>query len=39
MICGITAGAADVERRIAQGFTLLIGDEAMIRAGHKVAQR
>ena len=35
MICGITASAADVERRLAQGFTLLIGDDAMIRAGHQ----
>jgi 4-hydroxy-2-oxoheptanedioate aldolase len=39
MICGITASAGDVERRITQGFTLLIGDDAMIRAGHKVAGR
>lgn len=39
MVCGITAGAADVERRIQQGFTLLIGDDAMIRAGHKAAKR
>ena len=39
MICGITASAADVERRIAQGFTLLIGDDAMIRAGHRLAGR
>ncbi|MGD9904040.1 MAG: aldolase/citrate lyase family protein [Vicinamibacterales bacterium] len=39
MICGITAGAGDVERRIQQGFTLLIGDDAMIRAGHAVAKR
>ncbi len=39
MICGITASAADVERRLQQGFTLLIGDDAMIRAGHKVAKR
>jgi 4-hydroxy-2-oxoheptanedioate aldolase len=39
MICGITASAADVERRLAQGFTLLIGDDAMIRAGHKLAGR
>ena len=27
------------EKRIAQGFTLLIGDTAMIRAGHKAAGR
>jgi 4-hydroxy-2-oxoheptanedioate aldolase len=39
MICGITASAADAERRIAQGFTLLIGDDAMIRAGHVAAKR
>jgi len=39
MICGITASAADVERRLQQGFTLLIGDDAMIRAGHKLAKR
>lgn len=39
MICGITASAADVERRLAQGFTLLIGDDAMIRAGHKLTGR
>ena len=39
MICGITASAADVERRITQGFTLLIGDTAMIRAGHEAAAR
>lgn len=39
MICGITASAADVERRLAQGFTLLIGDDAMIRAGHELAGR
>ncbi len=39
MICGITASAADVERRLQQGFTLLIGDDAMIRAGHKLAGR
>lgn len=39
MICGIPASAADAERRIAQGFTLLIGDDAMIRAGHVVAKR
>lgn len=39
MICGITASAADVEKRIRQGFTLLIGDTAMIRAGHKLAGR
>ncbi len=39
MICGITASAADVERRIRQGFTLLIGDDARIRAGHQIAKR
>jgi 4-hydroxy-2-oxoheptanedioate aldolase len=39
VICGITASAADVERRLQQGFTLLIGDDAMIRAGHKLAGR
>jgi 4-hydroxy-2-oxoheptanedioate aldolase len=39
MICGITASAADVEKRIAQGFNLLIGDTAMIRVGHKAAGR
>ena len=39
MICGITASAADVERRLKQGFTLLIGDDAMIRAGHTLAGR
>ena len=39
MICGITASAADVERRLTQGFTLIIGDDAMIRAGHKLAGR
>ena len=39
MVCGITAGAGDVDKRMAQGFTLLVGDDAMIRAGHKAAGR
>lgn len=39
MICAITAGPNDVERRIKEGFNLLIGGDDMIRAGHKAAGR
>jgi 4-hydroxy-2-oxoheptanedioate aldolase len=39
VICGITAGPNDAERRIKEGFRLLIGSDEMIRIGHKVAGR
>jgi len=39
MICAITAGPNDVERRIKEGFNLIIGGDDMIRVGHTVAGR
>ena len=37
--CGITAGPDDVERRLAEGFRVLVGNDEMIRAGRKAAGR
>jgi 4-hydroxy-2-oxoheptanedioate aldolase len=39
VICAVTAGPNDVERRIKEGFNLLIGGDDMIRVGHKAAGR
>ena len=37
--CGITAGPQDVEKRIKEGFRVIVGGEDMIRAGRKAAGR
>ena len=37
--CGITAGPSDVEKRIKEGFRVLVGNDEMIRVGRKAGGR